>query len=338
MPALSPTMTIGSIAKWKKQAGDQIKVGESIAEVETDKATMDFESQEEGFMAKTLVPEGAHDIPINTPIAIMVDKQSDVAKFSDYEVTPANAPKVEPQHEESPQREKSSQGKDSSTVSKPASTSTGGRILASPLAKSIANEKGIDISAIAGTGPDNRIIKADVLEFTATKASASATTKGTPTGAPAPAKAQAVTTGDYTDTPVSNIRKVTAQRLLLSKQTIPHYYLSMEANVDQLLKLRADLNSQANGKYKLSVNDFIIKASALAMHKVPTVNSSWNEQFIRRYHNVDINVAVNTDQGLFTPIVKDADKKGLAAIANSVKSLAEKAKENKLQPGEFQVN
>jgi pyruvate dehydrogenase E2 component (dihydrolipoamide acetyltransferase) len=331
MPALSPTMTEGTITKWKKQAGDNIKVGESIAEIETDKAVIDFESQEDGFMAKILVPDGTHNISINTPIAIMVDKQSDVAKFVDYEAMPPQSKKAD-SHTLNQQEEPAKQTATPPTTPSHQKTSTraGDRVVASPLARSVAKEKALNIADISGTGPNNRVLKADVLEFAVSK----------PTSAEVPAVTPAQTTppvrGEFTDMPVSNIRKVTAQRLLLSKQTIPHYYLSIEAKVDQLLKLRADLNAQANGKYKLSVNDFIIKASALAMHRVPAVNSSWNDQFIRRYHNVDINVAVNTEQGLFTPIVKDADKKGLAAIANSVKALAEKAKDNKLQPTEFQ--
>jgi len=196
----------------------------------------------------------------------------------------------------------------------------------------------VDLSQLHGTGPSNRIIRDDVLEFVAAQKSqpAKETEQEEKPAKQTKAAPQASASDNYTDVPVSNIRKVTAERLLLSKQTIPHYYLTMEVRVDKLLKLRAELNDQANGKFKLSVNDFIIKASALALQKVPVVNSSWNEKFIRRYNNIDINVAVNTDQGLFTPIVPSADKRGLSDIANQVKVLAEKAKAGKLSPAEFQ--
>jgi len=192
------------------------------------------------------------------------------------------------------------------------------------LAKRVAQEQGINLAGVSGTGPNARIVRADVLEYAAAGASASA---------PAPAPIRGET---FTDYPNSNVRKIIAARLTESKQTIPHYYLTTECIVDKLLKIRADLNAKGEGKYKLSVNDFIVKAAALSLRKKPIANSAWMGDFIRRYHNVDINVAVSTDDGLFTPIVFDADKKGLISISQNVKDLATKAKEKKLQPSEFQ--
>jgi len=332
MPALSPTMTEGSIVKWNKKEGDRINVGDVIAQVETDKATIDFEAQDEGFLAKILVPEGIKNVPVNKPVAITVEKLEDVAKFKDYspEQSTEQVQNTAPTQQISPQSEQSKEQVQNTAPTQQISPQSQ-RVAASPLAKAIARDQNVDISQISGTGPGQRVIKSDVLEYVATQ-------KGKPVAeAPRGLQTQQPVAGQsFTDIPVSNIRKVTAERLLLSKQTIPHYYLTTEIRVDQLQKVRAELNAQANDKYKLSINDFIIKAAALSMQKVPTVNSSWNEQFIRRYATVDINVAVNTEQGLFTPIVKDADKKGLADISNIVKTLATKAKNNKLLPSEFQ--
>eukprot|EP01111_Echinosteliopsis_oligospora_P019485 TRINITY_DN945_c0_g2_i1.p1 TRINITY_DN945_c0_g2~~TRINITY_DN945_c0_g2_i1.p1 ORF type:complete len:653 (-),score=233.85 TRINITY_DN945_c0_g2_i1:32-1990(-) len=349
MPALSPTMAKGNIAKWRKKEGDAVKSGDIIAEIETDKSTMEFECTEDGFIAKILCADGSTDIDINSPIAIMVENKDDISKFADYTAS-ASESKEEPTAPESDQipiaekSQPSAEASSSTTTQKAApARKQGERIAASPLARALSKEHDVDLSAVSGTGPDGRIIKADILEFVedrksrpkqvAQPAAAAEPVKQTRA---APTPAAAAESLDYTDVSVGNIRKVTAQRLSLSKQTIPHYYLTMEIRVDQLQKLRAELNAQANNKYKLSVNDFIIKAAALSMRRVPIVNSAWNDTFIRRYNNVDINVAVNTDQGLFTPIVKEANKKGLSEIANAVKSLAEKAKEGKLQPAEFQ--
>jgi len=204
--------------------------------------------------------------------------------------------------------------------SPPPASSAEGRVVASPFARKVADEQGVSLSGIQGTGPNNRIIAADVMEY------AGAAKEARP----------AVVTQAYTDIPNSNIRKVTARRLTESKQTIPHYYLTIDCHVDKLEKMREELNTLGGGAYKLSLNDFIIKASALVLKKVPVVNSQWSGDFIRRFHNVDINVAVNTEQGLFTPFVADADKKGLVDISNKVKELAKKAKENALKPQDFQ--
>eukprot|EP00026_Physarum_polycephalum_P005099 Phypoly_transcript_05127.p1 GENE.Phypoly_transcript_05127~~Phypoly_transcript_05127.p1 ORF type:complete len:661 (+),score=156.44 Phypoly_transcript_05127:284-1984(+) len=335
LPTLSPSMETGNILAWKVKEGDKIKQGDIIAQIETDKSAMDFETMEDGYIAKLLFPAKTNDLPINTPIAVIVPKKDDVAAFKDF--TPQ---KKQPKQQQQPQEEHTKekqpeQQEQRAPQQQGGKTSEGGRVTASPLARALGREHGVDLSQIRGTGPSNRIIKDDVLEFVAEQKSRP-TEKEPERESKPKAAPQAPASDNYTDIPVSNIRKVTAERLLLSKQTIPHYYLTMEVRVDKLLKLRAELNDQSNGKYKLSVNDFIIKASALALQKVPVVNSSWNDKFIRRYNNIDINVAVNTDQGLFTPIVANADKRGLSDIANTVKVLAEKAKSGKLAPAEFQ--
>jgi pyruvate dehydrogenase E2 component (dihydrolipoamide acetyltransferase) len=226
-------------------------------------------------------------------------------------------------------------------ASAPAVAPAGGRVIASPLAKKAASEKGIDISQVTGTGPSSRVILADVLEFKPTTA-ASATPKATVSSAstvsaPKPVAVTPAATNDYVDLPLSNIRKVIASRLSLSKQTIPHYYITVDVQMDAIMKLRAELNAKIEDKKNhLSVNDFIIKASALSLRKVPDVNQSWMDSVVRRYNYVDVSVAVSTEGGLITPIVKDADLKGLATISAEVKELASRARQNKLQPHEFQ--
>jgi pyruvate dehydrogenase E2 component (dihydrolipoamide acetyltransferase) len=212
-------------------------------------------------------------------------------------------------------------------------------VLASPAARKLAAEKGIDLSQVKGTGLDGVIVRADIEEFQAPEPSKAAPSEpSAPTAATAPGAAAPLESGDYTDIPHSQIRKITASRLLQSKQTIPHYYLSTDVRVDKLLELRAKLNKaqEASGGKKISLNDFVIKASALALKKVPAANSSWTEEYIRQYKNIDISVAVQTDNGLMVPVVKDADKKGLGTISENVKVLAEKARANKLSPAEFQ--
>ncbi|KAK5582949.1 hypothetical protein RB653_004539 [Dictyostelium firmibasis] len=333
MPALSPSMETGGIASWSKKEGDQIKAGDAIAEVETDKATMDFQYEDgNGYLAKILVPGGTSGIQINQPVCIIVKKKEDCDKFADYSVEEQSSSQ-ESESTPSPQESTSTSSISSSSSSSSQTTArkSGERVFATPAARFEASSKGYDLSAINGTGPNSRILKADVLEFTPQKQEVAQPQQQQQT-----TKKQTVapTTGEFTDFPHSNIRKVTATRLTESKQTIPHYYLTMECRVDKLLKLRAELN--AMNTVKLSVNDFIVKASAAALRDNPVVNSTWTDQYIRRYHNIDINVAVNTPQGLFTPIVRGVDMKGLNSISTSVKQLAEKAQNGKLQPSEFE--
>jgi len=329
-------MTQGNLAKWLKKEGDKIQPGDLIASIETDKATVDWEATEAGYLAKILIPEGTKDITVGKPAVVVVEDEGDVAKFKSYSPEGGDAPVAAPKKEEAPapkaapapeqpKKQKEAAPAPASTPKAAPAQAAGGRVFASPLARKVAQDQGIDVAAVPGTGPNSRVIRDDVLDYAAKGPAFAAAS------APAPAPG-----GVYTDVPNTQIRKIIAARLTESKQTVPHYYLSVECRVDKLLKVRQELNAKGDGSYKLSVNDFIIKAAALALQKKPTCNSAWFGDFIRRYHNVDINVAVSTDEGLFTPIVQDADKKGLATIANTVKELATKAKEKKLQPHEFQ--
>jgi pyruvate dehydrogenase E2 component (dihydrolipoamide acetyltransferase) len=319
-------MTQGSLAVWNKAVGDQLSPGEPIAEVETDKAQMDFEFQEDGYLAKILVEAGTKDIPVNTPIAVYVEEKGDVEAFKDFTVDAApakQAPKEEVK-EEAPQEEVKSQ---TTKKSSPIVASTD-RIIASPLAKNIAIEHGISLKGVAGSGPNGRIVREDVEKLIAEQ-------KKTPTAAPV---ASAAPAADFEDIPITNMRKIIGQRLLESTQTNPSYIISSSISVSKLLKLRASLNAAANDRYKLSINDILIKAIAVAARRVPEANSHWieSEGVIRKYNNVDVSVAVATPTGLITPIVKNAHAKGLASISSEVKDLGKRAKINKLLPEEFQ--
>ncbi|XP_029029018.1 dihydrolipoyllysine-residue acetyltransferase component of pyruvate dehydrogenase complex, mitochondrial [Betta splendens] len=343
LPALSPTMTMGTVQRWEKKVGERLSEGDLLAEIETDKATIGFEVQEEGYLAKILVAEGTRDVPLGMPLCIIVEKESDIDAFKDYVETgvaevstpppaPVSAPIAAPAAAAAP----------SPAPAAPAAAAgpRKGRVFASPLAKKLAAEKGIDLAQVSGSGPDGRVTRKDIESFVPPKA-APGVTAATPAAAPAaPARVAAAPVapaGTFTDIPISNIRKVIAQRLMQSKQTIPHYYLSVDVNMDQVLELRKELNAEVTAQnIKLSVNDFIIKASALACLKVPECNSSWMDTVIRQNHVVDVSVAVSTTSGLITPIVFNAHTKGLVAISSDVSALAAKARDGKLQPHEFQ--
>ncbi|CAO3637943.1 unnamed protein product [Mucor hiemalis] len=291
MPALSPTMTAGGIGKFQKAVGDSIEPGEVLVEIETDKAQMDFECQEEGFVAKIFVSEGDKDIPVGKPIAIFVDDEADIEAFKDYsleDATPAEAPKKEtpPVEEEAP---------------------------AAPKKDTAVAEKKVEVEV--------------------KKTAAPAVTQAAPPAAYAP---QSATGEAFADEPTTSMRKIIASRLTESKQQVPHYYLTVEINMDKVSKLRQVLNQSAEGKYKLSFNDFVIKASALALKTVPEVNSAWQGDFIRQYNSADICVAVATPTGLITPIVGQAETKGLSAISSQVKDMAKRARDGKLAPAEYQ--
>ncbi|EXB36838.1 Dihydrolipoyllysine-residue acetyltransferase component 2 of pyruvate dehydrogenase complex [Morus notabilis] len=337
MPSLSPTMTEGNIARWLKKEGEKVSPGEVLCEVETDKATVEMECMEEGYLAKIICGDGAKEIKVGELIAITVEDEEDIAKFKDY--TPSSsdggaaADKV-PSASPPPQKEvvKEPATPPEPKVSKPsAPPASEDRIFASPLARNLAEENNVPLSSIKGTGPDGRIVKADIEDYLASRS------KEAPAAA-AKAKHAAPEALDYTDIHISQIRKITASRLLFSKQTIPHYYLTVDSCVDKLLDLRGQLNAlqEASGRKRISVNDLVIKAAALALRKVPQCNSSWTDEYIRQYHNVNINVAVQTDNGLFVPVVRDADKKGLSRIADEVKQLAQKAKEGSLKPEDYE--
>eukprot|EP00066_Takifugu_rubripes_P006430 XP_003971216.1 PREDICTED: dihydrolipoyllysine-residue acetyltransferase component of pyruvate dehydrogenase complex, mitochondrial [Takifugu rubripes] len=334
LPALSPTMTMGTVQRWEKKVGEKLGEGDLLAEIETDKATIGFEVQEEGYLAKIMVPEGTRDVPLGTPLCIIVEKESDIAAFKDYVETgvaevsaPAPAPAPVP----------AAPTPGPAVAAAPPPGPRKGRVFVSPLAKKLAAEKGLDLSQVSGSGPDGRITKKDIESFVPPKAAPAVAAAPAAPAAPAPPTAAGAPAGVFTDIPISNIRKVIAQRLMQSKQTIPHYYLSVDVNMDQVLELRQELNDEVKAQnIKLSVNDFIIKASALACLKVPECNSSWMDTVIRQNHVVDVSVAVSTVNGLITPIVFNAHTKGLSAISSDVSALAAKARDGKLQPHEFQ--
>uniref|UniRef100_UPI00358F15F7 dihydrolipoyllysine-residue acetyltransferase component of pyruvate dehydrogenase complex, mitochondrial n=1 Tax=Myxine glutinosa TaxID=7769 RepID=UPI00358F15F7 len=336
LPALSPTMAMGTIQRWEKREGEHLSEGDLLAEIETDKATIGFEVQEEGYLARILVDEGSRDVPLGTPLCVLVQRTEDIAAFKDYVDTdgpqllstglPTPAP-IAPSAVSAPPPPSVPAAQVSATAAAPRAETS--RVFISPLAKKVAAEKGIDLKQIKGTGPDGRITKRDVESFVPPVLAA----------APGPVVTTPVPEIDapFTDIEVTNIRKVIAQRLILSKQTVPHYYLSVDIAVDSLLALRAELNQELKAEgVKLSVNDFIIKASAVACLRVPEVNSSWLDTVIRRYHTVDVSIAVSTPAGLITPIVTGAEARGLVSISNMTRDLAARAREGKLKPHEFQ--
>lgn len=337
LPNLSPTMEAGTIVAWEKQEGERIEEGEVLAIIETDKSTMEMETPDEGYLAKILLPTGSKDIPVNQPIAIIVSEEEDIAAFQNFSLDDAAgvaAPAVEPTPvadqappPAAPAAQSTPPPPPPPPVVAPTPTaSPTARVFASPLAKRVALERGVDINQVVGTGPRGRITVEDVEAHQPIAAAPPVTTAPPP---PPPPGAQ------FTDIELSNMRKTIAKRLTESKQTVPHYYLSVDVKMDNVLKLRQQLNSNSDGQFKLSVNDFIVKASALALKKVPECNSQWMNDFIREFHTVDISVAVSTDGGLITPIVFEADKKGLQNINQDVVSLAEKARSKTIQPHEF---
>ncbi|KAF8388788.1 hypothetical protein HHK36_025468 [Tetracentron sinense] len=326
----------GNIARWLKKEGDKVSPGEVLCEVETDKATVEMECMEEGYVAKIIHGDGAKEIKVGEVIAITVEEEDDIAKFKDYKPsTPGSADSVKGPSDSTPPKKEVEQEPVSSPepkISKSAEAPTTDRIFSSPLARKLAEDHNVPLSSIKGTGPDGHVVKADIEDYLASR--------GKEVSAPA-SKAKDTTivgTLDYSDLPHTQIRKITASRLLLSKQTIPHYYLTVDTCVDKLIDLRSQLNSlqEASGGKRISINDLVIKAAALALRKVPQCNSSWNNDYIRQYHNVNINVAVQTDNGLFVPVIRDADKKGLSKISEDIKHLALKAKENSLKPEDYE--
>jgi pyruvate dehydrogenase E2 component (dihydrolipoamide acetyltransferase) len=339
MPALSPTMTEGKLAKWHVKVGDAVKSGQVICEIETDKATMEVEAVDEGKVGQIVVPEGAEGVKVNAVIAILLEEgETDVPKgaapapaAASAASQPAPAPAAAAPAAASPPKPAAA------PAPQPAAAPGGGRIFASPLAKRIAADKGIDLSAIKGSGPNGRIVKADV---EAAKPGAPA---AKPAAAPAPRAVPPAGTqpvfvapGD-TRVPHTSIRKVIARRMLESKQTVPHFYLTVDLEIDALLAARQAINAVAEKKgSKVSVNDMMIKACAKALRDHPECNASWTEDEMIQYGAVDISVAVATDRGLITPIVRNADMKGLAQIATEMKDLAARAKTGKLKLDEFQ--
>ncbi|XP_073820791.1 dihydrolipoamide S-acetyltransferase muc isoform X2 [Musca autumnalis] len=324
LPALSPTMEQGTIVSWEKKEGDKLNEGDLLAEIETDKATMGFETPEEGYLAKILIPAGTKDVAIGKLMCIIVTEESDVAAFKDFKDTGAAAAPPKPAAAPAPAAAAPPPPPPPVVVAAPpppppAAAPAGGRpmtaveqrgprVYASPMAKKLAEAQQLRLEGMAAA-------------------------PSVGAAAPAPVAPQ----GGYIDIPVSNIRGVIAKRLLESKQQIPHYYVTVECQVDNLMKLREKINKKYEKQgVKVSVNDFIIKATAIACRKVPESNSYWMGNVIRQFDNVDVSVAVSTDRGLITPIVFSADRKGVIDISKEIKELAGKARENKLKPQEFQ--
>jgi pyruvate dehydrogenase E2 component (dihydrolipoamide acetyltransferase) len=327
MPALSPTMTVGKLAKWLKKEGDEVKSGDILAEIETDKATMEVEAVDEGFIAKILVPDGTEGVPVNTVIAVLSATKGEVVEAPKAAPAPAPVAVTPPAPVAAPVV--------AAPVAAPApAAAEEDRVFASPLARRMAKQAGVDLAGIKGSGPNGRIVKADLEKAPVAPVAAPA-----PAAAAKPAPAPAVA-GAYKAVPNSNIRKVIARRLTEAKQTVPHFYLNSNIEIDALLKLRAELNARSSkdgpGAFKLSVNDLIIKACALALRRHPNVNASYTDAAILIYDDVDISVAVAIPDGLITPIVRKADEKGLPAISNAMKELGAKAKAGKLKPDEYQ--
>ena len=356
MPALSPTMTEGNIARWLKKEGDEVHSGEVIAEIETDKATMEYEAVDEGRIGKIIVPEGTQGIKVNQPIAVLLEEGEDASSLAQFAAAPASAKAAE-RVEASPAPPVSPQPKTEPAPApaarpapRPAVDGQEGRVFASPLARRMAHHAGLDLAAIRGSGPNGRVVKADIDRALATPGAAPArpaaqpvaaprsiVPAGAPVFAPVFAKEQVLALAGnppYSEKPHSAMRRVIARRLSESKQTVPHFYLTVDCVIDDLLKMRKTLN--AKSETRISVNDFAIRAAALALRQVPGANASWSDDAILLWERVDIAVAVALDDGLITPIVKAADQKGLAQIAKETKDLAERARAGKLKLEEFQ--
>lgn len=331
MPALSPTMTEGNLVKWHKKEGDTVSSGDVVAEIETDKATMEVESADEGTLGRILIKEGTKAVKVNSVIGLLLEEGEDKAELDKVEIDAPEATSPE-KTEEKPQAEAKVEPKPESKAA-PAPTpiptaaapiaQAGKRVFASPLAKRLAKEKGFDISHIPGSGPNGRVVKKDVLSFTGVSR-AGVVSRMTP---------------EQSVNPISTMREVIAKRLLESKQQVPHFYLSMDFNLDKLLEMRSDVNSSAskeNPEFRISVNDLITKAVAMSLKKHSGVNASWNNDSIIQYNNIDISIAVAIPDGLITPIVKNADQKSVFDISREIKELVGKAKSSSLAPEEFQ--
>ncbi len=346
MPALSPTMEKGKLAKWLKKEGDKVKSGDVLAEIETDKATMEIECIDEGTLAKILVAEGTEDVAVNAPIAVILaegEKMPDMSALTKGTSSVAVAP---PSPEEKGKGSAAampfSSGEGAPRLDRGADEVTSsGRVFASPLARRLAKTKGIEISSVHGSGPHGRIVVKDVEGFTPSTAPAKT---AAPTMAASPSDASVLKLfedGSYDLVPHDGMRKTIARRLTESKQTVPHFYVTVDISLENLLSLRERLNLQApkdkDGKpaWKVSVNDFVIKAMAMALIKVPDANVSWTENNMVKHHHADVGVAVSIPGGLITPIVRKAETKGLAQISIEMKDYAARAKSRKLNPSEY---
>ncbi len=362
MPALSPTMEKGNLAKWLKKEGEKVKPGDVIAEIETDKATMEVEAVDEGTLAKIVVPEGTADVPVNQVIAVLAGEGEDVKAAAagagsaapvPKPQTPAAPPKTEAPKTEAPKPAPvaaSAPAAPKLQAPAPQASPSGDRVFASPLARRLAKEAGIEVSRIQGSGPHGRIIARDVEGARSGKGMKPA---GVPAGAPsvAPSIAPSMSDaqvralfeeGSYEVVPHDGMRRTIAQRLTQSTQTIPHFYLTIDCNIGKLLEAREEINAAApknkDGKpaYKLSVNDFVLKALALALQRIPDANVSWTEGGMLKHKHSDVGVAVAIPNGLITPIIRHAETKSLSTISNEMKDFAARARARKLKPNEYQ--
>ena len=370
MPALSPTMEKGNLAKWLKKEGDRIKSGDVIAEIETDKATMEVEAVDEGVLAKIVVPEGTADVPVNQLIGLIAAEGEDAKAVASGAAAgkPAAAPAAAPAAPQAaaPQaaapaavEAKAPPAQPQPVPPAPAALANGhaggGRIFASPLARRMAKSAGIDIASIQGSGPHGRIVEQDVKAAmaggtaraaaqpaAAPAAAAQAPKAATPVGMSDETVKKLFEPGSFTEVPHDGMRKTIARRLTEAKATIPHFYLSLDCHLDALLKLREEINAAApkdnDGKptYKLSVNDFVIKALALSLMRVPEANVSWTDSAMLKHKHADVGVAVSIPGGLITPIVRQAETKTLSTISNEMKDFAARAKSRKLKPQEYE--
>jgi pyruvate dehydrogenase E2 component (dihydrolipoamide acetyltransferase) len=363
MPALSPTMEKGNLAKWLKKEGDKVKAGDVIAEIETDKATMEVEAVDEGTIAKIMVAEGTADVPVNQVIAVLAEEGEDASAAAKetpsapkpQAATPSAAPSFETPAARAPQDEANNKPRPEEGASAPVSkdepkkpNGSGGRVFSSPLARRLAKDAGIDLSRVSGTGPRGRIIARDVESARAGGAQTrgpSASAGSTMPGISAPNDEQVralFSDGSYESVPHDSMRKTIARRLLESKLTIPHFYLTSDVDIGSLLRIREEINETApkdkDGKpaFKVSVNDFVIKALALALQKIPDANVTWTEGAMLKHRHSDIGVAVAIPGGLVTPVIRQAETKTLSVISNEMKDFAGRAKAKKLKPAEFQ--
>ena len=335
MPALSPTMEEGTLGKWLVKEGDTVESGDLLAEIETDKATMEFEAVDEGVIGKILIAEGTEEVKVNTPICVLLEDGEDASAADAAPAKKADAPKEEPKAE--------APAAPTAAPAPPAPSKDGERIFASPLARRIAEQKGLDLSTLTGSGPRGRIVKADVenadpaAEKPAAAPASAPTAPALATSADSETVKKMYTDRTYEEISLNGMRKTIAARLTEAKQTIPHFYLRRSITLDALLKTRSEINAGlADSGVKISVNDFIIKASAKALQDVPGCNAVWAGDRLLQMKASDVAVAVAIDGGLFTPVIQDAEIKPLSVISTEMKDLATRAKERKLAPHEYQ--
>ncbi|RCK47298.1 pyruvate dehydrogenase complex dihydrolipoamide acetyltransferase [Thalassospira profundimaris] len=344
MPALSPTMTEGTLAKWHVKEGDTVESGDVIAEIETDKATMEVEAVDEGKIGKILVAEGSEGVAVNEVIALLLEEGEDDSALEGADTSAAG---TAPATAEAPaEAAPAPSAAPAAASSVPAAPVSGGeRVKASPLARRIAANEGVDLAAVTGSGPRGRIVKRDVEAAKSAKPAAAAAAQAAQAASSAPAAAAPAASGwnpdltglpEYEEIPNSGMRKTIARRLTESKQQVPHFYLTVDCELDNLLATRKQLNDKAGEGVKISVNDFIIRAVSLALKKVPAANSIWTDKATLQCKKQDISVAVAIEGGLITPVVRDAGSKGLAEISTEMKTLAGKARDGKLMPEDYQ--